>query len=124
MMGKKKNEPKLMYSISLEDLVPEDNFYRQLAKLLDLKFLYQECKSIYGNTGNPSIDPVVFFKLLLFGYLENIISDRGLVRRASDSLSVRLFTGYDFDEELPWHSTISRTRVVIPEEVFERLFNK
>jgi transposase len=123
-MGKKELEPKLLYSVTIEDLVPGDNFYRRLSEFLDLRFVYQECKTIYGKTGNPSIDPVVFFKLVLFGYFENIISDRELIRRASDSLGVRLYLGYDFDEELPWHSTISRTRVKIPEKVFEKLFNK
>ena len=30
----------------------------------------------------------------------------------------------DIDEELPWHSTISRTRQLFPEPVFEEVFNK
>jgi len=105
-------------------LVLQDNFYRRLSEFLDLRFVYQECKKIYGKTGNPSIDPVIFLKLVLFGYFENIISDRELIRRASDSLGVRLYLGYDLDEELPWHSTISRTRGIIPKLVFEKLFDK
>lgn len=124
MMGKKVLEPKLLYTVTLEDLVPGDNFYRQLSEFLDLRYVYQDCKNIYGKTGNPSIDPVVFFKLVLFGYFENITSDRELMRRASDSLGVRLYLGYDLDEELPWHSTISRTRDLIPEKVFEKMFSK
>ena len=60
----------------------------------------------------------------MFGYFENILSDRELVRRASDSLGVRLYLGYDLDEELPWHSTISRTRQLYKEEIFEKLFDK
>jgi Transposase domain (DUF772). len=39
-------------------------------------------------------------------------------------LSIRLFLGYDLDEELPWHSTISRTRQLFGEEVFLSLFQK
>lgn len=124
MMGVKHLEPKMLYSVNIYDIVPEDNFYRKLSEILDLRFVYQECKTEYGKTGNPSVDPVVFFRLVLFGYMENIISDRELIRRASDSLGVRLYLGYDLDEELPWHSTISRTRVRIPEKVFEKLFYK
>lgn len=124
MMGLKQLEPKILYSVNIYDLVPEDNFYRRLSEFLDLRFVYQECKTVYGKTGNPSIDPVVFFRLVLFGYFENIISDRELIRRASDSLGVRLYLGYDLDEELPWHSTISRTRARIPEKVYEKLFDK
>lgn len=124
MMGKKSLTPKFIYSVTINELVPLDNFYRRVEEILDLRFVYQECKNIYGKTGKPSLDPVVFLKLVLFGYFENIISDRELIRRASDSLSVRYYLGYDLDEELPWHSTISRTRSIIPESVFEEIFNK
>ncbi len=37
---------------------------------------------------------------------------------------MRYFLGYDIDEKLPWHSTISRTRILIKEETFELIFNK
>lgn len=124
MLGKKKFEPKIMYNLTLEELVPEDNIYRLLDKFLDLRFIYKECEKLYGKTGKPSIDPVVFFKLELFGYFENIISDRDLIRRANDSLAARYFIGYDIDEKLPWHSTISRTRGLISKETFEKIFNK
>jgi IS5 family transposase len=35
-----------------------------------------------------------------------------------------LFLGYDIDQALPWHSTISRTRQLYGEEVFLELFRK
>lgn len=124
MLGKKKFEPKLMYNLTIDDLVPEDNIYRQIDKFLDLRFVYKECEKLYGKTGKPSIDPVVFFKLELYGYFENIISDRELIRKANDSLAARYFIGYDIDERLPWHSTISRTRALISQESFEEIFNK
>ncbi|RPJ24475.1 MAG: transposase, partial [Nitrosopumilales archaeon] len=124
MLGQKKFQPKIMYNLSLEELVPVEDFYRRLESVLDLRFVYQECKRLYGKTGNPSIDPVVFFKLNIFGFFENIISDRDLIRRASDRLSIRYFLGYDIDEKLPWHSTISRTRALITKDIFEKIFNK
>ena len=37
-------------------------------------------------------------------------------------LDIRLFLGYEVDEELPWHSTISRTRQLFPAAVFQRRF--
>jgi transposase len=124
MVGKKNFEPKLIYKLTLDDLVPQDNIYRLLERFLDLRFLYKECEKMYGKTGKPSIDPIVFFKFQIYGYLENIISDRELVRRVNDSLSARYFLGYDIDESLPWHSTISRTRGLFGKDVFERIFNK
>lgn len=64
----------------------------------------------------------MFFKILLVGYLNNINSDRALIRYCSNCLDVRLFLGYDLNEDLPWHSTISRTRALFGEEVFLQLF--
>lgn len=124
MQGRKDFTPKLFYELSLESLVPKEDFYRKINEYLDLHFLYQATAPYYGKEGQQSIDPVVFFKILLVGYLNNINSDRALLRYCSDSLSIRLFLGYDLDEELPWHSTISRTRQLFGEKVFLNLFQK
>ena len=56
--------------------------------------------------------------------LENIISDRNLIQHSAMRLDILYFLGYDIDESLPWHSTISCTRQLYPEEVFERVFTK
>lgn len=122
MQGKKQLTPKLFHSISLQTLVPENNFYRRLNSVLDLQWLYKATKEYYGTEGQASIDPVVFFKVCLIGYLNGIHSDRKLVDFCKDSLSIRLFLGYDIDEELPWHSTISRTRHLYSEQEFKELF--
>ena len=121
MQGKKSFTPQLFVSVNLLDLVPADNFYRKLLTELDLHFIYKATQKYYGKEGQESIDPVVFFKILLVGYLNNINSDRQLIAFCSDSLSIRLFLGYDVDEQLPWHSTISRTRGLYGEEVFLNL---
>ena len=124
MQGKKDFTPKLFYSMSLDRLVPQDHFYRKLNYIVDLRFLYKQTERYYGTEGQNSIDPVVFFKICIVGYLNNIVSDRTLIRFCSDSLSVRLYLGYDLDEELPWHSTISRTRQLFGKEVFLSLFQE
>jgi transposase/ribosomal protein S17E len=124
MQGTKTFIPKLFTTVNLDQLVPMDNFYRVLNDSLDFHFLRKATQQYYGTEGQLSIDPVVFFKMLLAGYLNNINSDRGLIRYCSDSLSIRLFLGYDIDEELPWHSTISRTRGLYGEEVFLSLFQE
>ncbi|MGI4744288.1 MAG: transposase [Janthinobacterium lividum] len=68
------------------------------------------------------MDPVVFFKLMLVSRLENLVSDRRL-EHCSLRLDILYFLGYEVDEDLPWHSTISRTRQLYPAAVFEHLFN-
>lgn len=124
MQGRKIFQPKTFYSVNLLDMVPKDNYYRQLDSLLDLQFLYLHTKDFYGHEGQQSIDPVVFFKLLMVGYLNNIQSDRALIDFCSNRLDIRLFLHYDIDEALPWHSTISRTRSLYGEAVFLQLFQK
>jgi len=124
MQGRKNYVEKLFTSFQLSDRVPKDNFDRKLTQVQDLAFIYKDTRELYGNTGNPSINPVVFFKLMLAGYLENITSDRRLVEHCSMRMDILYFLGYDIDEQLPWHSTISRTRQLYPDAVFETLFNK
>ena len=124
MQGKKTYQPKLFNSFSLTDRIPESNFYRRLKDVLNLNFLYKETRSYYGDCGQKSLDPTVFFRLSLVGYLENIISDRQLIQHASMRLDILYFIDYDIDEELPWHSTISRTRDLFPDAVFDQLFEK
>ena len=122
MQGKKTYQEKLFNHFHLSDRVPLNNFYRRLKEVLDFHFLYSLTKDFYGSSGQKSIDPVVFFKLCLVGYLENIISDRKLMDHCSMRLDILYFLNYDIDEELPWHSTISRTRQLFPESVFEQVF--
>jgi transposase len=124
MQGRKDIVPKVMYQVHIDDLVPKENFFRKLDKELDLSFLYNETKQYYGTEGQESIDPVVFYKILIVGYLNNIGSDRKLIEYCSNCLDVRLFIRYDIDEPLPWHSTISRTRQLFGEEVFLSLFQR
>ena len=91
MQGKKELKPKLMYQVTLADLVPENNIYRMIERELDLKYLYKATEKYYGAEGQESIDPVVFFKICLVGYLNNISSDRKLIEYCGDSLAIRLF---------------------------------
>jgi len=122
MQGKKLYQEKLFSSFQLSHRVPENNFYRRLKEVLDLSFLYKKTAVYYGDCGQKSIDPIVFFKLCLVGYLENIISDRKLIDHCSMRLDILYFLGFDIDEVLPWHSTLSRTRGLFPEDLFEQVF--
>lgn len=124
MQGKKHYQEKLFTNFQLSDRVPSDNIYRKLKETLDLQFLYAATAKYYGKDGQKSIDPVVFFKLLLVGYLENQPSDRRIVNISAMRLDILYFIGYDIDEELPWHSTLSRTRQLYDEDVFNQLFKQ
>lgn len=122
MQGKKQYQEMLFASFSLSSRVPKENFYRQLRVILDLGYLYELAARYYGTSGQKSIDPTVFFKLFLVRYVENIISDRRLIAHCSMRLDILFFLGYDIDDTLTWHSTVSRTHQLFPQELIEEVF--
>jgi len=124
MQGKKERQEKLFVFYQLSNHVPKDNLYRRLNELLDFNFLYKATADYYGSTGPKSIDAIVFMKLMLVGYLENTNSDRNIVRIADMRMDIRYFIGYDIDEPMPWHSTLSRTRQLYSADIFTMLFKK
>lgn len=67
-----------------------------------------------AEVGRPT-DPVVFLKIFIVGYLENIVFDTELAERIHDSVAIRAFLGYGLGEETPDHSTISLVRAQIAE---------
>ncbi len=94
MMGKRERSFAPRVNVSLEELVPQDHFYRHLERTLDLSFVRVFVEKTYAHGGRPSIDPVVFFKLQLVMFFEGIRSERQLMWHATDRLSVRWFLGY------------------------------
>jgi transposase len=122
MMGIKERAFATLCNRSLEDLVPPDSFYRHLEAKLDLDFVRDLVHDTYRERGRPSVDPRVFFKLQLVMFFEGIRSERELVRVAADRLSVRWYLGYDLDEELPDHSSLTRIRKRYGLAIFRRFF--
>src|SRR5215218_9961084 len=122
MMGTKARDFAPLCNRSIEDLVPDDNFYRHLEAKLDLGFVRDLVGSTYKECGRPSVDPRVFFKLQLVMFFEGIRSERELVRVAADRLSIRWYLGYDLDEELPDHSSLTKIRRRYGLAVFRRFF--
>lgn len=111
-------------NFQLSDYVPSDNYYRRLKGMLNLDFLYQSTLKKYGKEGQKSIDPVIFMKLMLVGYIENLSSDRRIVANSAMRMDILYFLGYDLSEKLPWHSTLSRTRKLYGEDAFLDLFKQ
>lgn len=122
MMGTKARVFAPLPPVSLEDLVPPDHFYRHLAQVLDLGFVRDLVQDAYADTGRPSIDPVIFFKLQLILFFEGLRSERQLLRVVADRLSLRWYLGYDLPEALPDHSSLTRIRERYGLNVFRRFF--
>jgi len=124
MMGIKQRHFAPLIHVSLEELVPADHFYRHLERSLELSFVYEFVQETYAGGGRPSIDPIVFFKLQLVLFFEEIRSERLLMRHAADRLSVRWYISYDLGEPLPDHSSLTPIRARYGVEVFRRFFEE
>ncbi|HEX6108929.1 MAG TPA: hypothetical protein VFZ02_05900 [Ktedonobacteraceae bacterium] len=61
MMGTKERYFAPLVNVSLEELIPQDHFYRHLERTLDLSFVRELVQKTYAGAGRPSIDPVVFW---------------------------------------------------------------
>jgi transposase len=124
MMGMKQRSFAPLVKVSLEELVPHDHFYRHLERTLDLSCVREFVQETYASKGRPSIDPIVFFKLQLVLFFEGIRSERQLMRHAADRLSVLWYLGYDLNESLPDHSSLTRIRERYGIDIFRRFFEK
>src|SRR5271154_2954435 len=104
-------------------------FYDKLAETLETMDFSGRvrvfCAPVYTNgaMGRPPIDPVVYFKMLMGGFLENLPSERAIASRCGDSLMIRRFLGYDLDEETPDHSSLSVIRARLAPEVYQSVFD-
>jgi transposase len=124
MMGTKERNFSPLADLSLEELVPEDNFYRCLERTVDLSFVRELVRDCYASSGRPSVDPVVFFRLQLVMFFEDIRSERRLMEVAADRLSIRWYLGYDLNEPLPDHSSLTYIRQRYGLEIFRRFFEE
>src|SRR3954454_3578418 len=123
MMGQKAREFAIHTAISMEALVPTGHFYRHLEQTLDLAFVRDLVREHYATGGRPSIDPVVFFKLQLILFFEGLRSERQLMAVVADRLSLRWYLGYDLDEVVPDHSSLTKIRERYGLETFRRFFD-
>jgi transposase len=120
-------QPDLIVSWSDVPRSPGHAFYDKLQKLLvDAgfdRFVEGACQAYYAPPmGAPSVPPGRYFRMLLTGYFEGIHSERGIVWRCSDSLSLRELLRLTTREKVPDHSWMSKTRSRLPHEVHDQIF--
>ena len=122
MLGHKVRDFRPLTVVTLEDLVPEENFYRQVECCLDLSFIRDLVGGHYSEIGRPSIDPIIFFKLQLIAFFQGIRSARRLMETVNVNLAHRWFIGYDLTDAVPDHSSLSKIRDRYGLETFQLFF--
>ena len=105
-------------------MVPKDNFYRRLEERIDLSFVRELVLPLYARGGRRSVDPVVFFKLQLVLFFEDLRSERQLMEVVADRPFLRGYVGYHLCEYLPDHSSLTKIRDRYGLEVFRNFFER
>jgi len=110
MMDREKGAQQKLLCVTMESLMPERHFLRDLDRLVDFSLVYDKVESLYSHTGRRSVDPVVIVKMMLLGYLYGIDSERRLEQEVQVNIAFRWFLRIDLDEPVPDHSTFSQLR--------------
>ena len=123
MMGRQTPQKELFsYQVDLDRRVRANHPLRRLATLLDGERIRQQVRGCYGYNGNESVDPVIIMKLLVLLFLDDVPSERELMRIIPERLDYLWFLGYGLDDTIPDHSVLSKARKRWGVPVFEALF--
>jgi transposase len=107
---------------------PKSTFYSKLDETLEsfgfAAKVREICAPAYKQTGTgrPGIDPVVYLKMIMVGFFEDLPSERAIAARCADSMSIRAFLNYELDEKTPDHSSFTVIRQRLGLDVYERIF--
>lgn len=82
------------------------------------------CAPAYDKSGvgRPGIDPVVYLKMIMVGFFEDLPSERAIAARCADSMSIRAFLKYELNERTPEHSSFTVIRQRLGLEIYQQIF--
>ena len=106
----------------------QSGFYGKLEETLEsfgfAAKVRELCAPVYDKSGlgRPGIDPVVYLKMIMVGFFEDLPSERAIASRCADSLSIRAFLKYELHEKTPEHSSFTVIRQRLGLEIYERIF--
>src|SRR6202048_5206215 len=123
MMGERDPQKQLWsYQVNLDQRVRSDHPLRRINETLELDFVRREVAKFYGTKGNVSEDPAVIMKMMLLLFLDNVRSERELMRVIPERLDYMGFLGYGLDDAIPNHSVFSKARKRLGPGGFVALF--
>src|SRR5436305_4023212 len=130
MFTEKKKAAQPEFWIAADQVVSSANsgFFAKLEETLEsFRFASQVrelCAPAYDKSGmgRPGIDPVVYLKMIMVGFVEDLPSERAIAARCADSMSIRAFLKYELHESTPEHSSFTVIRQRLGLEIYERIF--
>ena len=125
MIGEEDSQvPIWSYRVNLDKRVRDDHPLRRINAALDLSFVRKEVAHTYGRRGNKSVPPEVIVRMMLLLFLDDIKSERELMRIIPERLDYLWFLGYGLDDQIPDHSVLTKARKRWGKKVFESLFSR
>jgi transposase len=94
--------------VNLGRRISENHLLRRLQKALRLEFVREETAQYYGRSSNESVDPVILMKLLILLFLDQVESERELIRQVPLRIDYLWFLGYGLEDQIPHHSVLSK----------------
>lgn len=123
MQGYKLYQEKLFSIINLRAMIPNNHLLIKIDKQIDFSFIYELTKNLYCNdNGRPSVDPVLFFRMHVIGYLFGIESDRQLCQEVHLNIAYRWFCRLNLEDKVPDHSSLTKIRDRFGIETFQKIF--
>jgi len=125
MQGRHEYQPELFSSVDIERLIPKGHLLRRIDRVLDLGFLHELTAPLYSrDQGRPSIDPVIFVRMVLLQALYDIDSDRQLAEEVGYNLAYRWFCRLSLQDSVPDHSSVTRIRDRLGEKTYQAIFRR
>jgi transposase len=130
MFSEKKKAQQPEFWIAADQVISpgQSNFYARLEETLESFGFAAKvralCAAAYDKSGlgRPGIDPVVYLKMIMVGFFEDLPSERAIAARCADSLSIRAFLKYELHEKTPEHSSFTVIRQRLGLEIYEKIF--
>jgi transposase len=130
MFSPKQNAAQPEFWIAADQVVSSANsgFYAKLEETLESFGFGAKvralCAPAYDKSGvgRPGIDPVVYLKMIMVGFFEDLPSERAIAARCADSMSIRAFLKYELNEKTPEHSSFTVIRQRLGLEIYEHIF--
>lgn len=123
MQGYKPYQEQLFSTVNLREMIPDKHLLIKIDKEIDFSFIYDLTKELYCNdNGRPSIDPVLFFRMQIIGYLFGIQSDRQLCEEIHLNIAYRWFCKLNLEDKVPDHSSLTKIRDRFGVDTFQKIF--
>ena len=94
---------------TIDELVPEDHFLRQVDLEVDFDFIYDLVEDTYSpDNGRLSLDPVMLVKTPLIQCFYGIRSMRQTIKDIEVNVAYRWFFGLTLDDKVPHFTTYGK----------------